>query len=240
MSNTREPGIIDRHARFTLPMPHGVFLIDKPKGITSFSVVARLRRLLDIRKVGHAGTLDPMATGLLICCVGRQATKLVEDFQNLDKVYEGNFRLGIETDTFDADGQVVCRRTWQHVTDEKILNEMSSLEGAIRQLTPAYSAVKVQGEPLYRKARRGETVSRPPRWVDVYSFVFLGREQSDVRFRVVCSKGTYVRSLAHDVGRQLNCGAHLIALRRTEIGPYTVDRAWNLDTLEDYCEAQKN
>lgn len=206
-------------------------LIDKPKGWSSFDVIRRLRRILGVRKIGHAGTLDPMATGLLICLVGR-ATKLMETFMSLPKTYEGTLRLGETTPSYDAETEPVARRPWVHLTEADLEEARLGFLGEITQVPPMYSAVKVGGERLYKKARRGEEIARPPRTVHVYTFDLTGRDGPDVSFRVCCSKGTYVRSLAHDFGERLGCGAHLTALRRTAIGPYSVENAWTLDALE--------
>ena len=206
-------------------------LVDKPYGWSSFKVVRRLRSLTGIRKVGHAGTLDPMATGLLIVLVGRPATRNMEAFMGLDKRYEGTLRLGATTASYDAETPVEDSRPWIHVQLKDLEALTPQFTGAIKQYAPMYSAVKVKGERLYKKARRGEQVERPPRYVEIYTLEWLGQEGPDVRFRVRCSKGTYIRSLAHDVGQALGCGAHLIELRRTAIGSYHVDEAWTPEEL---------
>jgi len=198
--------------------PEGVVLIDKPKGITSHDAVDAVRRALATRKVGHAGTLDPMATGLLVMGVGR-ATRLLRFLSSLDKEYEGTGRLGVETDTLDAEGEVV-REAPVEVAEEALRETMASLTGQIDQRPPAYSAVRVAGERLYRAARRGEEVAALPRRVRVEAFDLVGFEPPDFDFRVVCSAGTYVRSLVADVGASLGPGAHLTRLVRTRIGPY--------------------
>lgn len=205
-------------------------LIDKPRGWSSFDVIRKLRRLTRVRKIGHAGTLDPMATGLLICLFGR-ATKQMTTFMGLEKEYEGTLRLGQVTPSYDAETPVSEEHPWDHVTDEDLEQVRRGFLGTITQVPPMYSAVKVDGERLYRKARRGETVARPPRQIHIHAFELTGREGADVSFRVRCSKGTYIRTLAHDVGAQLGVGAHLVTLRRTRIGPYGVERAWTLEAL---------
>lgn len=207
--------------------------IDKPKGLTSFDVVRRVRHLTGAKKVGHAGTLDPMATGLLIVLVRRGATKQQAMFMELKKTYEGTLRLGETTPSFDAETEVEERRPWEHVTSEMLEEAREPFLGEIVQRAPMYSAVKVDGERLYKKARRGEQAERPPRQVTVYDFELTGREGPDVSFRVECSKGTYIRSLAHDFGQVLGTGAHLVQLRRAGIGPYRVEDAWTLDVLEE-------
>jgi len=223
--------LVLNHHQLPHPLEKLVLPIDKPAGISSFGVIRQLRRTLGIRKIGHAGTLDPLATGLLICCVGR-ATKLVNAFMDLEKKYTGTIRLGVETTTYDAEGDVVNRRDWENISDDDILATMSRFVGSIKQMAPIYSAIKIRGERLYKRARRGENVARPPRNVDIYEFVFLSRKDCDVNFSVRCSKGTYVRSLAHDVGQELGCGAHLVNLKRTGTGDISVNDAWTLDELE--------
>lgn len=213
-----------------------VLPVDKPKGWTSFDAIRRLRRILGVRKVGHAGTLDPMATGLLILLVGR-ATKLMNRFMNLDKVYEGTIRLGETTASFDAETPVEARQDWSGVSEEDLEHARQQFLGEIEQRTPSYSAVKVGGERLYKKARRGEAVEAPPRHVRIDDFSLTGRAGQDVSFEVKCSKGTYIRSLAHEFGQALGVGAHLVALRRTAIGPFTVQEAWMMAGLEDAARA---
>jgi tRNA pseudouridine55 synthase len=203
--------------------PSGLLLIDKPAGWTSHDAVAKVRRVLGVKKVGHAGTLDPMATGLLVVGVGR-GTRLLRFLGDMPKVYEGSGVLGIETDTLDAEGEVV-RESHVAVTDPELRDAMAALTGEIQQAPPAYSAVKVGGERLYKAARRGEPVEAQPRKVRVDSFDLLRFDSPGFDFRVQCSGGTYVRSLVADVGTKLGCGAHLASLRRTAIGAFGVDRA---------------
>jgi len=211
--------------------PEGLVLIDKPKGITSHDAVDAVRRALGTRKVGHAGTLDPMATGLLVMGVGR-GTRFLRFLAELDKEYEGIGRLGVETDTLDAEGEVV--RTADVDVDEASLREaMGALTGEIEQRPPAHSAVKVGGERLYKAARRGEVVAAPIRRVRVESFELIRFEPPDFDFRVICSSGTYVRSLMADVGVRLGCGAHLTHLVRTRIGPYRRAEAAAPDAVRD-------
>ena len=198
----------------------GLLLVDKPAGVTSHYVVDVVRRRLGTRKVGHAGTLDPMATGLLVIGVGR-ATRLLRFLGDLPKTYEGVLRLGVETDTLDADGEVV-RETSVDVTEAQVSEAMRSLEGESLQRPPAYSAVKVGGRKLYEAAREGERLEAEPRPIRVDSFDLLSFDPPEVAFRVVCSGGTFVRVLAADVGAAVSSGAHLIALRRIAIGPYVV------------------
>lgn len=216
----------------TLPdEPPYVLPIDKPAGVSSFGVIRRLRPLLGIKKIGHAGTLDPAATGLLICLVGRGATRLQDTFMGQRKVYAGTIRLGVATATYDAEGEVTETCDAAAVRDEEIATARDGFIGEIEQRAPMFSAVKVDGQRLYKKARRGEDVDRPPRQVTVYRFELGERRGDEIDFEVACSKGTYIRSLAHDLGQRLGVGAHLAALRRTAIGEQRVETAWTLDAL---------
>ncbi len=203
--------------------PDGLLLVDKPQGITSHDAVATVRRALGTKKVGHAGTLDPMATGLLVMGVGR-ATRLLRFLADLPKSYEGTLLMGVETETLDAEGDVVATRPVQ-VSDGELAGAMAALEGESLQRPPAYSAVKVGGRKLYDAARAGETLQAEPRPIHVESFDRLHRRGDEVGFRVVCGGGTYVRVLASDLGAALGCGAHLTRLRRTAIGPFEVGEA---------------
>jgi tRNA pseudouridine55 synthase len=209
----------------------GFLLVDKPSGVTSHDVVDVVRRGLGTRKVGHAGTLDPMATGLLLLGVGR-ATRLLRFLGDLPKTYEGTLRLGVETDTLDAEGAVV-RETAVDVTRAEVAGAMRALVGESLQSPPAYSAVKVGGRKLYEAAREGESLEAAPRPIRVDGFDLLSFDPPFASFRVVCSGGTYVRVLAADVGAALACGAHLTALRRTAIGPYAVEDAVGPDAAGD-------
>jgi tRNA pseudouridine55 synthase len=201
----------------------GLLLIDKPSGVTSHDVVATVRRSLGVRKVGHAGTLDPMATGLLVVGLGR-ATRLLRFLGDLAKTYTGTLRLGVETTTLDADGEVT-RTASVDVTDDELASAASSLTGESLQRPPAFSAVKVGGRKLYEAARAGDVLVADPRPIRVDRFEALGRRGDAVDFVAVVSSGTYVRVLAADLGAALGCGAHLIALRRTAIGPFSVEDA---------------
>jgi len=203
--------------------PDGLLLIDKPRGITSHDAIDDVRRAIGTRKVGHAGTLDPMATGLLLVGVGR-ATRLLRFLSDLPKTYEGTARLGEETDTLDADGEIVRTRPVA-VSSSDIEGAFAAKLGRSRQRPPAYSAVKVAGRPLYKAARAGEQVEAQPRSIRVDAFELLGLRGADATFRVTCAGGTYVRVLLAEVGEQLGCGAHLVSLRRTGIGAFRVDDA---------------
>jgi tRNA pseudouridine55 synthase len=201
----------------------GLLLVDKPTGMTSHDVVDVVRRALGTRKVGHAGTLDPMATGLLLIGAGR-ATRLLRFLADLPKAYEGTMRLGVETSTLDAEGEVF-REAPVTAHEADVREAMRALVGESLQRPPAYSAVKVGGRKLYEAAREGERLEADPRPIRVDAFDLRAFDPPDVAFRVTCSGGTYVRVLAADVGAALSCGAHLIALRRTAIGPFRADDA---------------
>jgi len=208
-----------------------VLVVDKPSGMTSHDVVERVRRASGVRRVGHAGTLDPSATGVLVVLVGK-ATRLAEFLLDADKEYQGHMVLGVATDTQDADGRVVLRRGIEEVTEAKIREVFKTFEGAIEQIPPMVSAVKHGGTPLYVLARKGIVVDRLPRRVVVRRLSLVGYEPPTVEFQVVCSKGTYVRTLAHDIGEALGCGAHLGGLRRTRVGRYTIGEAVSLEEVE--------
>jgi tRNA pseudouridine55 synthase len=205
------------------PGVEGLMLVDKPSGVTSHDVVDVVRRSLRTRKVGHAGTLDPMATGLLILGVGR-ATRLLRYLGDLPKSYAATGRLGEETDTLDADGRIV-RSAPVDVSRAEIEEACAALVGDSLQTPPAYSAVKVGGRKLYEAARKGDALEAPARGIRVDAFEVSAFDGRDVEVRITCSGGTYVRVLVADVGRALGCGAHLVRLRRTAIGPFRVQDA---------------
>jgi tRNA pseudouridine55 synthase len=204
--------------------PEGLLLIDKPPGVTSHDVVDAVRRAFGTRKVGHAGTLDPMATGLLLVGMGR-ATRLLRFLSGLDKTYEGSGRLGAETDTLDGDGRIVRTAETEHVTEDELRRAMAGLVGESDQVPPAYSAVKVGGRALYHAARRGEHVDPEPRTIRVEAFDLLSFDGRDFDFRMWCSSGTYVRVLVADVGRAVGSAAHLTRLVRTRAGPFSLREA---------------
>lgn len=212
---------------------NGILLVDKPAGITSHDVVDRIRRAAGTRRVGHTGTLDPGATGLLVLCLGA-ATRLSEHLTGLDKVYEGAMRLGIVTDSYDLDGKVVAESPVPaNLTMADIQHACDRFAGEIMQVPPMVSAVKVGGERLYKRARQGEVVERAPRQVTVWEFRVLSYEAPDARIRVKCTRGTYVRSLCYDVGQALGCGATLASLRRTFVGQFSVEDALPVDQFAD-------
>ena len=214
----------------TLGPNDGLLLVDKPSGPTSHDVVAQIRRRFRIPKVGHGGTLDPLATGLLVILLGK-GTKISERVMGHDKTYEATLRLGIETDSQDADGRIVAEKDAAAVTAAQVEEQFKLRLGDQMQLPPMVSAIKIKGVPLYKLARKGETVERPPKLIHVYRFDLLDFSAPDVRFVVECTKGTYVRTLAHDVGQSLGVGAHLVQLRRTKIGQLDVAHAHALDAL---------
>ncbi len=208
----------------------GLLLIDKPKGLTSFDVVRQVRRLLGTRRVGHTGTLDPMATGVLPVAVG-EGTRLVQFLLEGDKEYRATLRLGQTTDTQDADGVILLERPVGEISLAELQQAAAGLTGSIQQLPPMYSAIKMDGVPLYRLARRGIEVERTPRTVFVERIEVLRRALPEVEIAVTCSKGTYVRTLAHDLGERLGVGAHLTALRRVRSGPFRISDCISLDEL---------
>ncbi|MGB6033878.1 MAG: tRNA pseudouridine(55) synthase TruB [Bacteroidota bacterium] len=207
-----------------------LLLVDKPAGWTSFDVVKKIRTLFRLRKVGHAGTLDPLATGLLLVCTGKR-TKTIEEFVGLEKEYEGGMFLGARTSSFDAGTPVVERHSVEHINDETVRSVFGEFAGPQEQLPPMWSAVKVNGKRLYALARQGKTVERKTRQVIIHSLAPTRIAIPEVDFSVVCSKGTYVRALVDDIGQRLGCGAYLRLLRRTRIGPYHLSDALTIEEL---------
>lgn len=208
----------------------GVLLLDKPQGLTSNAALQAARRLLNAAKAGHTGTLDPLATGLLPLCFG-EATKFASELLNADKVYEAELRLGVTTTTADAEGAALRQRLVTH-GDAELHDVLARFQGEIVQVPPMYSALKKEGKALYEYARAGIEVERPSRRVHIHQLDCLAVEAASLRLRVACSKGTYIRTLAEDIGEALGCGAHLTALRRTHIGELRLERAVTLDELE--------
>lgn len=216
----------------------GILLLDKPVGPSSNQALQRARRALHARKAGHAGTLDPFATGLLVCCLGR-ATKLATPLLESDKVYEATMVLGIETDSGDLTGAVVSKSedaTVSAIAQADIDAALAQFRGEIEQIPPMHSALKHKGKPLYHYARQGTEIERPARQVTIHQLELISHEQARVRIRVACSKGTYIRTLAQDIGRVLGCGAHLEALHRTVVGPFSVAQATGLEALENMSD----
>ena len=209
----------------------GVLLVDKPIGMTSHDVVYRLRRKLQIQRIGHAGTLDPMATGLLIMLIGK-ATRISQYLISVDKVYEGEITLGSTTNSQDAEGEIMETRPVPPLTEPELLATMKTFLGDQYQMPPMFSAIKVAGVPLYKKAREGEVVEREPRFIRVSAFELLSLSLPKLTFRLACTKGTYVRTVAHDLGTKLGCGAHLSALRRTGSGKFSIGQCTTLEAIE--------
>ncbi len=210
----------------------GLLIVDKPEGITSLDVVREIKRRYGLRKAGHIGTLDPFATGVLPIVIN-EGTKLVPFLVEGPKEYEVTLKLGEETTTDDCTGEVVLRRDWENVRPERVESHIRAFLGKIQQIPPMFSAVKMQGTPLYRLARRGIEVERKPREVEIYKIQLEGMEPPLVRFRVSCSKGTYIRTLGRDIGRKAGCGAHLLRLRRIRSGPFTLEQAISWERMKD-------
>jgi tRNA pseudouridine55 synthase len=208
-----------------------LFNVYKPRGPTSHDVVARLRRASGVRRVGHAGTLDPMAEGVLVVAVG-QVTRIIEYLVDAEKEYEAEVTFGVETDTYDAEGSVLVRRPVDHLTAEQVEAALPAFRGSIAQRPPAHSAISVGGRRLYELARRGVAVDVPVRQVEITRLELTSFVPPKAVLRVECSKGTYMRSLAHDLGQALGCGAHLSGLIRTRIGRFTAQEAVKLEELE--------
>ncbi len=209
----------------------GILVVNKPQGWTSHDVVGRIRRLTHQKRVGHAGTLDPMATGVLLVCLGR-ATRVAEYLMGSDKTYRAVMRLGVETDTYDAEGQVVATQP-VNVDESELRAVLARFVGEIDQVPPMYSALKRDGQPLYKLARQGIEVERAPRRIKIYDIALRAWQPPDATIDVRCSSGTYIRSLAHDIGAALRgaCGAHLIALTRLASGSFSIDDAVTLQDL---------
>ena len=214
----------------TLDPFNGVLLVDKPTGPTSHDIVHKIRKTFKIEKVGHGGTLDPNATGLLIILLGK-GTKFSDAIMGGDKSYAGVMRLGRITSSQDCDGETLEERPSGHITREQVVAEMAKLEGDSYQTPPMVSAIKVEGVPLYKLARKGQEVERKPRFVHVYRYELIGWDSPLATFSVDCTKGTYVRTLAHDVGQALGCGACLDSLRRTKSGSFNVSDALAFDEV---------
>lgn len=213
-----------------------LILIDKPLTWTSFDVVKKLKWGCKFKKIGHAGTLDPLATGLLILCTGRM-TKQIDSYQAQEKEYEGTLVVGKTTPSVDLETDFDQEFPTEHITEAAMANAARQLTGTLQQLPPIYSAVRVDGERLYKKARRGETVEIKPRTVTVSLFEIDSKNFPEIHFRIICTKGTYVRSLVRDFGQLLDSGAYLSVLRRTRIGEYSVDQSYR---LEEFIQKKKS
>lgn len=209
----------------------GILLIDKDAGCTSHDVVNKVRRILKIRSVGHAGTLDPLATGLLVILVGR-ATKVSQYLMSLDKVYDGEMKLGVETNSQDSEGEVVSELPVPESVNEAYMREqMASFLGDQYQTPPMFSAKKLNGIPLYKLARQGQEVQREPRFINISKFELLEWNKPAAKFRIACSKGTYVRTVCHDLGKKIGCGAHMTQLRRISSDKFNVENAITVEKL---------
>ena len=215
----------------------GIVIVDKPQGWTSQDVTARLRRVFGTRRIGHGGTLDPMATGVLPVFVGR-ATRAVEFFEHAEKTYETVLRFGITTDTEDMTGTVLTEENVSF-TEEQLQETLAAFRGEILQVPPMYSALKVNGRKLCDLARKGKTVERQPRPITIHELTLVERGENTLRLRVRCSKGTYIRTLCKDIGEKLGCGGCMESLRRVAAGEYTIDEAVPLQTLLDTEEPEK-
>jgi tRNA pseudouridine55 synthase len=210
----------------------GILNINKPAGQTSFSVVARVRRLSGERRAGHAGTLDPEATGVLLVCLGK-GTRIIEFLVDMSKTYLAEIELGSTTDTYDGSGQVIHRSDASGITPEQIENAAAAFRGKIHQTPPMYSAVKHRGQPLYKLARRGIDIERKSRSVTIHRLEIKNWREPVITTEIECSKGTYIRSLAHDLGKTLGCGAHLKSLVRTGCGDFNIEDSISMPELEE-------
>lgn len=217
---------------------NGLLLLDKPAGVTSNRALQKVKKLFNAAKAGHTGSLDPLATGLLVICFGR-ATKISQYLLNADKQYEVTLKLGVVTDTGDADGVVVEERDASLITDDDISQHATTLTGQIEQIPPMYSALKFQGARLYKLARKGIQVKRQARTVNIYRFDLIQKDEDLINMHVHCSKGTYVRALIEDLGDLLGCGAHVVELRRTSLGPFINPNLVSMSELEN-CAASNN
>jgi tRNA pseudouridine55 synthase len=214
---------------------HGILLIDKPEGMTSAAVVRTVKKTLAVERVGHLGTLDPFASGLLPICLG-EGTKIAQFLMVERKAYYGTIQLGSETDTYDATGMVTRSAPVPVLTPESLQELVRRFSGEQWQTPPMYSALKHHGTPLYKLARRGFEIEREPRKVVIENFLLATVDNDSLRFSLTCSKGTYIRTLAADIGEALGCGAHLVTLRRTEFGPFSIDSATPLDRCAELCK----
>lgn len=216
---------------------NGIVALDKPSGMSSARLTAKVKRLLGVKKAGHTGTLDPFATGLMLLCLGK-ATKLARFFLNSIKTYEGVIRLGIETDTQDLTGLITASCNVDNVSKVDVYSAFEKFKGTIRQNPPIFSALKHEGTPLYKLARRGKPVQKPARIVHIYDLDILDLCLPEIRFRVTCSGGTYIRALSADIGKELGCGGHLKALRRTKIHGFKIEEAVSLSDIEKIAELE--
>lgn len=219
---------------------YGFILVNKPVGITSFKLVYIIKKKLNVKKVGHCGTLDPLASGLMIVLVGKY-TKLQEKFMKQDKVYLATIKLGIKTDSGDLDGKIISQSDYSHIKKIDIKNALNSFIGKISQIPPMYSALKVNGKKLYELARKGITIERKSREITIYNIDFLDFKKDTFSIRIKCSSGTYIRTLVEDIGKKINTDTVLINLVREEIGNYKLSSAINIDDIkqnDNFCLQQ--
>lgn len=217
----------------------GLILVQKPQKITSHDVVAKIRKILNQQKVGHFGTLDPMATGLILMAVGK-ATRLFPFYSTTDKVYKGRIRLGYSTDTYDSYGKPTSEPNKEYPGEKTILENMKLFKGEILQVPPLYSALKYEGKPLYVRARNQEKIKLKPRKLFIHDFRMISYEPPEIKFEVHCSSGTYIRSIAHDLGQKLHCGAHLSQLTRINSGKYWIEDSFFLEDIEKLVQEKKH
>jgi tRNA pseudouridine55 synthase len=211
----------------------GFILINKPVGPTSFGIIARLRRITGIKRIGHAGTLDPAASGILLCAIGREATREIEKFVKKDKEYEALVILGAVSDTLDREGKIVQKYSGEPIKRDKVEKATSLFIGKQEQIPPMFSAKKIGGKKLYELARKGVEIARPAAHIQVYEMEIIEYHWPELRLRIKCSSGTYIRSLAADIGEKLGCGAYLGALVRTELGEYKLNKAIELEKINN-------
>lgn len=219
------------------PQLEGILLIDKPQGPTSHDVVDRVRRKLKMKRIGHAGTLDPNATGLLIILVGK-ATKVSQYLMSLDKEYQGELKLGETTDSYDVEGEITATKDVPELSEDEVKEVLKGFVGDQYQTPPMFSAKKIDGVPLYKLARKGQEVKREPRFIRINELAVVEMNLPLVHFYVSCTKGTYIRTLAHDIGQKIGCGAHLTDLRRTSSDKFDVDDAVMLEDFEQMSMAE--
>ncbi len=219
---------------------NGLLLVDKPKGMTSHDVIDILRAKLNIRKIGHAGTLDPEATGLLLVLIDKSATKKASSFASLDKTYDIRLTLGIKTDTADHTGKIISKNEVLNFSNEKIKQVIERFKGETQQVPPMMSAKKIGGKKLYALARKGISIERKPQLIKITGIDIKSIDLPDIYFSILCSKGTYVRTLCEDIGEVLGCGAHMNGLRRLGVGGYKVDNAIKVEEIKECAIADIN
>jgi len=228
--------LLENQRKVTRRMLNGILNLDKPRGMTSHDAVAAVRRIIDIRTVGHTGTLDPEASGVLVLCLGK-ATKCARFFETLEKTYWTVIQLGLCTDTQDATGTVTHQCEVPPLTGIQIHNVLDRFRGSLQQIPPMYSAVKYRGQRLYRLARQGQTVVRQARSIFVRHLELLEQRETQLTLSITCSKGTYIRTLGEDIGLALGCGAHVVQLQRCRVGPFSLYNACSLDALRQHVQA---